>query len=88
MSKEKILDNIINVSVQKVNKLLPKSKRITSKEFKIKNNMLFDSLNYVTLLVELVKNFKKKFNKDPKLFDHIVFKDRNELKNYLKKKSK
>tara|TARA_B100000530_G_C15929811_1_gene476420 strand:+ start:906 stop:1172 length:267 start_codon:yes stop_codon:yes gene_type:complete len=88
MSKEKILDNIINASIQKVNKLLPKSKRIISKEFKIKNNKLFDSLNYVTLLVELVKNFKKNFNKDPKLFDHIVFKDRKELKNYLKKKSK
>tara|TARA_B100002052_G_C15313032_1_gene346308 strand:+ start:181 stop:444 length:264 start_codon:yes stop_codon:yes gene_type:complete len=85
MSKEKILDEIINTSIEKVNKLLPKSKRIVSKQFKIKDNNLFDSLNYVTLLVELNKNYKKNFNKDLKLFDHNVFKDRKELKNFLKK---
>jgi hypothetical protein len=83
MSKEKSIKTIILNSLQNVNKLLTKNKKITSKKFKIKNNEIFDSLNYVTFVVEVNKNFKLKFKKDPKLFNQDVFKDSEHLTKYL-----
>ena len=88
MSKEKSIKTIILNSLQNVNKLLTKNKKITSKKFKIKNNEIFDSLNYVTFVVEVNKNFKLKFKKDPKLFNQDVFKDSEHLIKYLTKQIK
>tara|TARA_Y100000389_G_C17465880_1_gene525491 strand:+ start:3403 stop:3669 length:267 start_codon:yes stop_codon:yes gene_type:complete len=88
MSKEKLIKTIILNSLQNVNKLLAKNKKITSKKFKIKNNEIFDSLNYVTFVVEVNRNFKLKFKKDPKLFNQDVFKDSEHLIKYLTKQIK
>ena len=83
MSKQKLIESIIFNSLQNVNKLLPKNKKIKSKKFKIKNNSVFDSLNYVTLIVEINKNFKLTFKKDPKLFNQDVFKDSTDILKFL-----
>ena len=83
MGKEKLIDTIIFNSLQKVNKLLPKNEKIKAKKFKIKNNSVFDSLNYVTFIVDINKNFKSKFKKDPKLFNQKEFKDKDDILNYL-----
>lgn len=85
MGKEKLIETIIFNSLQKVNKLLPKNEKINAKKFKIKNNSVFDSLNYVTFIVDINKNFKSKFKKDPKLFNQNVFKDKDDILNYLMK---
>ena len=88
MSKEKLIEIIILNSLRNVNKLLPKNRKITSKKFKIKNNQIFDSLNYITFLVEVNKNFKLKFKKDTRLFNQDVFKDSEHLIKYLTKQIK
>ena len=88
MSKKKIIEDIIYNSLQNVNKLLPKNNKINKDKFEIKNNKLFDSLNYVTFLVHVNKNFKLKFKKDPKLFNQDIFKDSEHLIRYLLKKIK
>ena len=83
MSKEKFIKTIILNSLKNVNKLLSKNKKITSKKFKIKNNVIFDSLNYVTFIVEVNKSFRLKFKRDPKLFNQDIFKDSEDLAKYL-----
>tara|TARA_B100000035_G_C20702278_1_gene423169 strand:- start:306 stop:572 length:267 start_codon:yes stop_codon:yes gene_type:complete len=88
MSKEKLINEIILNSLQNVNKLLSKNKRIKGKKFKIKDNNSFDSLNYVTFLVEVNKRYKLKFKKDPKLFNQEVFKNSEELCLFLSKLKK
>ena len=85
MSKKKEIDTIISNSIDKLNKLLSNNKKIKYNKFKIKNNKIFDSLNYVTFIVELSKNFKLKFKKDPNLFNQDIFKDSEDLSKFLSK---
>lgn len=85
MSKKKEIDLIISNSIHKLNKLLSNNKKIKYNKFKIKNNKIFDSLNYVTFIVELSKNFKLKFKKDPNLFNQDIFKDSEDLSKFLSK---
>ena len=85
MSKKKEIDTIISNSIDNLNKLLSNNKKIKYNKFKIKNNKIFDSLNYVTFIVELSKNFKLKFKKDPNLFNQDIFKDSEDLSKFLSK---
>ena len=55
MRNDKLIEIIINKAITRINFLLPKTKKIIIKNFKIKNNKLFDSLNYVTFLIEVDK---------------------------------
>jgi hypothetical protein len=86
MRNDKLIEIIINKAITRINFLLPKTKKIIIKNFKIKNNKLFDSLNYVTFLIEVDKECKKKFSKKINLFDQKPFLDKNHLKKFLLKK--
>jgi len=84
MNKSKQLEIIIYESLDEINVLLPTKKKIKKGNFSIKKNSLFDSLNYITFLLNLEKKIKSRFRKNVNLYDlDIIFENKNELFKYI-----
>ena len=78
------IDNIISESIKELNLLIPDKKKINPNNFIIEKNDVFDSLNYITFLISLEKQFKKISKKSINLSNRDkIFKNREELKKFL-----
>ena len=79
-----VIDNIILESIKELNLLIPDKKKINPNKFYIEKNDVFDSLNYITFLISLEKQFKKISKKSINLSNRDkIFKNREDLKKFL-----
>ena len=79
-----VIDNIISESIKELNLLIPDKKKINPNKFYIEKNDVFDSLNYITFLISLEKQFKKISKKSINLSNRDkIFKNREDLKKFL-----
>ena len=79
-----VIDNIISESIKELNLLIPDKKKINPNKFNIEKNDVFDSLNYITFLISLEKQFKKISKKSINLSNRDkIFKNREDLKKFL-----
>ena len=84
MKKESIIDDIIYESLNEINLLLPKNKKIKKNNFKILDNPHFDSLNYVTFILSIEKKVKKNLKKNIDLINtEKTFKNKAQLLNHI-----
>ncbi len=90
MQKTKIIDEIFNICIKKLNDKGLRKDAI-KKNLSLKgNSSQFDSLALTTLIINIEEKFNKKYNKNLSLLDEYINNDKikkiNDLKYFLNEK--